>query len=149
MLSKEHKSELFAWISSRIHWLKVVLIGNRSNGKGRIIVANLFQELDDELISRMQKEKAQNVFIKKYSCRLSVKKVLDICKDNKGINDGSTLDFIKNWCVAARGLFSDDVLTLRLVDQLQKNYSNKSLQVHLLSEMLLDKMPTLGPFTCR
>lgn len=32
MLSKEHKEELIRWVSTRLHWLKVVLIGNRSNG---------------------------------------------------------------------------------------------------------------------
>ena len=32
MLSKEHKEELLLWVSTRLHWLKVVLIGNRSNG---------------------------------------------------------------------------------------------------------------------
>jgi hypothetical protein len=33
MLSKEHKEQLFHWISERLHWLKVVFIANRSNGK--------------------------------------------------------------------------------------------------------------------
>jgi chromosomal replication initiation ATPase DnaA len=32
MLSSEHKEELFRWITPRLHWLKVVLIGNRTNG---------------------------------------------------------------------------------------------------------------------
>lgn len=30
MLSKEHKIELIDWIMTRLHWLKVVLIGNRT-----------------------------------------------------------------------------------------------------------------------
>jgi hypothetical protein len=33
MLSKEHKEQLFYWVSQNLTWLKVVLIGNRSNGK--------------------------------------------------------------------------------------------------------------------
>lgn len=32
MLTKEHKEELIKWVTPRLHWLKVVLIGNRSNG---------------------------------------------------------------------------------------------------------------------
>lgn len=33
MLSEEHKRELFAWFSTRLSWLKVFIIVNRSNGK--------------------------------------------------------------------------------------------------------------------
>jgi len=32
MLSEEHKRELFDWVTDKLSWLKVILIGNRSNG---------------------------------------------------------------------------------------------------------------------
>lgn len=33
MLSEEHKTQLIYWIASRLSWLKVFIIANRSNGK--------------------------------------------------------------------------------------------------------------------
>lgn len=147
MLSKEHKSELFAWISQRLHWLKVVLIGNRSNGThSSLLVMNVIEQ-DDELLERLKKGR-ETIFIHKYSCRLPISKIVNFC-DIKGVTDKNIKTFVERWCTAARGLFSDDVLTLRLVDHMIKNYENKSAQVQLLAEMLLDKMPTLGPFVCK
>jgi hypothetical protein len=32
MLSKEHKQELMNWVMPRFSWLKVVLLGNRTDG---------------------------------------------------------------------------------------------------------------------
>lgn len=32
MLSKEHKQELLSWIAPRLSWLRVVLLGNRTDG---------------------------------------------------------------------------------------------------------------------
>lgn len=32
MLSREHKEELLNWVSSRLNWVQVVLIGNREIG---------------------------------------------------------------------------------------------------------------------
>lgn len=105
-------------------------------------------EQDDELIATLKKTK-ENVHVEKYMCRLPVSKILHICKSDRGEQNVDVLDFIKRWCIAARGLFSDDVLTLRLVDHLRTYYGNKGAQVQLLAEMLLDKMPTLGAYVCK
>jgi hypothetical protein len=39
MLSEQHKEELVQWVLPRLSWLKVVLLGNRSDGECRRIVS--------------------------------------------------------------------------------------------------------------
>lgn len=41
MLSEDHKLQFVQWISSRLNWLRVFIIANRSNGKP-ILIFRLF-----------------------------------------------------------------------------------------------------------
>ncbi len=82
MLSEAHKNALFDWIFPRLHWLKVVLIGNRSNDQ------------DQDLLERVNK-RSNSTFAQLIRCRLSVDKVLSA--KSEVFNQNIEKDFIRFW----------------------------------------------------
>lgn len=142
MLSREHKEELLTWVTSRLNWLQVVLIGNRENA------------YDQKLLDRVKKEVGNSVIIKKILGRLRIKKILtDIPSIQEEIkktqSSGNIKLFLEMWLTASRALFSDESLSLRIIegkDQLIEQF--KTQEVENLQNFLQKKMPTLGKPCC-
>jgi hypothetical protein len=111
MLSREHKEQLFVWISSRLSWLKVILIGNRADCKcnrewkvmivlGDSTMVFFFAAFDMTLVDKLKN--TSNLFVRTYTVRLRVEKLLEIAPtNNKRVEN-----LVRKWCSSTRALFS-------------------------------------------
>jgi len=139
MLSSFHKEDLIGWVSPRLHWLKVVLVANRSDN------------LDTLLLDAATKQLGSSVLVKQYDCRLSLEKIKEFTKNYT--SDESALDFVETWHRASRMLFSEESLSLRSVGLLLEQYRKQSEKsdtafISSLAGVLDPKMPFLGKYCC-
>ncbi|KAL6063483.1 CAZy families GT2 protein (Fragment), variant 3 [Balamuthia mandrillaris] len=134
MLSEEHKRQLFDWFIPRLNWLKVILIGNRSN------------EYDDRLLQSARKQTSGQATIKKIQGRLRIEKIFEV---NHVKEKSEHYNFLDMWHRASRLLFSDESISLRNVDPLVQTFNrSQRSREESLAELLLSKVPTLGDYTC-
>lgn len=127
MLSDDMKRQLFAWIRPHLNWLKVVMLGNRSSD----LDFTLLKELRDTLGAD------STVEVCHVSARLRIDKIFEV----KAVRS-DLLQPLTRWYKALRALLSDDVLTLRNVDDIHVAFEKRDEL--RLAGLLHDKLPTLA-----
>lgn len=50
MLSRFHKEDLIGWVSPRLHWLKVVLVANRSDNLDKLLLDDVRKQLGSAVL---------------------------------------------------------------------------------------------------
>ncbi len=80
-------------------------------------------------------------------CRLSVENIFHYCDQNRIQLEDSDKTFLELWHKTARGLFSDEVLSLRNVKEIMECWKSNIGEIekkHQLGSLLHSKMPSLG-----
>eukprot|EP00026_Physarum_polycephalum_P000107 Phypoly_transcript_00107.p1 GENE.Phypoly_transcript_00107~~Phypoly_transcript_00107.p1 ORF type:complete len:2193 (+),score=228.94 Phypoly_transcript_00107:718-6579(+) len=139
MLSSYHKEDLINWVSPRLHWLKVVLVANRSDNQ------------DTLLLDAATKQLGSTVLVRQYDCRLSIQTIQTFTAGQT--KDEAAIDFVVTWHRASRMLFSEESLSLRTVGRLIEQFHKRpelsdTAFIAGLAGVLLPKMPFLGQHCC-
>lgn len=139
LLDKKQKTELFNWIITRIGWLRVLLIGNRTLEVDRKLIDNLRQQLG---------EQTSACAVRLLEVNLSPARVLSVCRAKSPGASQFCLFFLGLWCHALRQLFTPEALSLRDAFRLVKFFEAQKVDSRelydCLTTLLLGKMPYCG-----
>jgi hypothetical protein len=137
MLSAVQKSQLFVFLleRSKKQIVKCIMIGNRA------------EKYDEDLVNdwRAQASLGQSVHIDFVMARLPIVHVRALCVQQNVPTLGQEL--VHWWLGAARSLFSDDVMTFRMLTDVLEAMS-KPVKETALRDILHRKCPQLGSLTC-
>ncbi|EDQ85182.1 uncharacterized protein MONBRDRAFT_38957 [Monosiga brevicollis MX1] len=145
LLGLRHKRELFNWITPRLSWLNVLLIGNRKLRQDSGLLDDLRRHVQSTGCTK------DDVKIEEMEVQLDPNFIVQNCHDNaNGIKDDLT-----RWLIFLRILFGPSILSMRNGRALAENWSlvwdryqdaesrAKNLRDCLI-ESLISKAPALG-----
>jgi hypothetical protein len=138
MLSSFHKEDLIGWVSPRLHWLKVVLVANRSDNQDILLLDAATKQLGSSVV---------------YYCRLSLKFIEKFTRRASKNVHQDAVEFVATWHRASRMLFSEESLSLRTVKLLLAEFNKRATKgdaafIAGLAGILHPKMPFLGEYCC-